>query len=193
MTLREFTTKFLFPPSDLELQTFKILDEEGGGEVDGVLVRIQAGDPPGLYRKVTIFTQTILDLAEDVLRADNTLREGHATDLFKVMSMQRAEKRTQVCEARIFVGRFPGFQHWLPSSAPVVRRQKTPAECLAVSCVKSQSFLGIVGQIAGVSLSPGRAFVFLYRVCLLFPLSFSQVGEVIHVLRCVRFLVDGFP
>jgi hypothetical protein len=96
VTILEFTTRFLVPPEDLQYNIVKIQSEEGSGEIEGVLARVQPGDPPDLYRKITLYHDSVLQMCESILPEGAQLREGHALDLFSAMSSQRVAARPQV-------------------------------------------------------------------------------------------------
>lgn len=97
ITEGEFLSEFLISPTDVCLTLLELQNETNTGLVKGVLVRISEDDSPDRYRRVTLFSETVVDVDELVLDPTMQLRKEHAEELFKKLAVDRVAGRSQAC------------------------------------------------------------------------------------------------
>lgn len=97
VTVPEFIRSFKLDPKAAGLKILSLTDEEGVRPLKGVIVQPQDGDPPHLYRRVTVFNETTWFVQETHLDAKRRLRVPEPSELFAEMNKNNSETRHEDC------------------------------------------------------------------------------------------------
>jgi hypothetical protein len=82
ISVKEFSSEHGLTPKDVGLKTMTVLDEIGTKDITGVLATPQTGDPQDRYRRLSLWSDKVRLLSEDVLGPGRQLRADHPKEIF---------------------------------------------------------------------------------------------------------------